>query len=153
MADDDTEVLLNFCNQYWEEIRHVENQRATLTNLIILIGSAIVGLMVQQGLSKEFLPLAILLILLGAYGTAITYKLYERYNFLQIRLEHYYVHIDELHPKAKFVDIKKLAEDEHKARFPKLVKLRVHWLWLALHASISLSGVVLIVIIMFRWTK
>jgi len=153
MADDDTEVLLNFCNRYWEEIRHVENQRATLTNLIILIASAIVGLMVQQGLSKAFLPLAILLVLLGMYGAAITYKLYERYHLLQTRLEHCYLHIDELHPRAKFVLIKRLAEDEHKTRFPKLIKLRVHWLWLTLHAAISLSGVAVIVIILFKSSK
>jgi len=49
---------------------------------------------------------------------AIRYKLYERYNFLQIRLERYYLHIDELHPKAKFVPIKKVAEDEHRTDSP-----------------------------------
>jgi hypothetical protein len=146
---DDREVLLNFCNQYWDEIRHVENQRATLTNLIILIASAIVGLMVQKGLSKGFLPLAILLILLGIYGAAITLKLYERYNFLQTRLEHFYRHIDELYPNAKFLHLRRVAEDEHKAQFPRLSKLKVHRLWLALHIAISLSGMVLAAVILF----
>src|SRR5207253_8645127 len=118
------------------------------TNLIILIASAIVGLMVQKGLSKGFLPLAILLILLGVYGAAVTLKLYERYNFLQTRLEHFYRHIDELHPNAKFLHVRNAAYDDHKAQFPRLAKLKVHRLWLALHIAISLSGAALIVIIL-----
>jgi hypothetical protein len=146
---DDSEVLLNFCNQYWDEIRHIENQRATLTNLIILIASAIVGLMVQKGLSRGFLPLAILLILLGIYGTAITLKLYERYNFLQTRLEHFYRRIDELHPNTKFLQIRGAAYDEHNVQFPRLVRLKVHRLWLALHIAISISGIVLVIVILF----
>ncbi|HEX8072546.1 MAG TPA: hypothetical protein VF546_21540 [Pyrinomonadaceae bacterium] len=146
---DDTEVLLNFCNQYLDEIRHIENQRAALTNIIILIGSAIVGLIVQKGLTRGFLMLAILLILLGIYGAGITLKLYERYNFFQARLEHCYRHIDELHPNAKFLHIRDVAYREHKSRFPRLVKLRVHRLWLAIHIAISLSGVALIVVILF----
>ena len=107
MTDNNTQVLLNFCNQYWDEIRHTENQRATSTNLIILITSAIVGLAVQKGLGKGFLPLAILLILLGVYGSAMTLKLYERYNFLQTRLEHFYRHIDALHPNINFLELRK----------------------------------------------
>jgi hypothetical protein len=150
---DDSDILLNFCNQYWDEIRHVENQRATLTNLVILIASAVVGLMVQQGLSRGFLPLTILLVLLGIYGTAITLKMYERYSFLQIRLDHYYHRIDELHPNAQFLQIKKTAEDEHKLHFRRLFGLRVHWLWIALHVAISLSGVALTLFILFTPPK
>jgi len=148
MVNDDTQVLLNFCDQYWDEIRHTENQRATLTNLIILIASAIVGLIVQKGLGRGFLPLAILLILLGVYGAAMTLKLYERYNFLQTRLEHFYRYIDELHPNSKFLHLRSAAEVEHKGQFPKLAKVRVHHLWLALHVAISVSGVVLLVVIL-----
>ena len=68
---DDTDVLLEFCKLNWEEIRHIENQRATLANLIIIIASAIVGLAVQQGLTRSFLPLIVLMILLGVYGIIV----------------------------------------------------------------------------------
>jgi hypothetical protein len=148
MPADDTDVLLNFCNQYWDEIRHTENQRATLTNLVILIASAIIGFGVQKGLSKPFLVLAILLILLGVYGAAMTLKLYERYNFLQTRLEHFYRQIDALHPNAQFQTLRNDAASEHKGAFPKLSSVRVHQLWLFLHLAISLVGAVLAVIIL-----
>lgn len=146
---DDTDVLLSLLNQYWDEIRHTENQRATLTNLIILIASAIIGLMVQKGLNKDFLPLAVLLILIGVYGTAMTLKLYERYSFIQTRLEHVYHHLEQLHPNTKILDIRKIASEEHEVQFPRLVKLRVHRLWLTLHIAISLSGIALVLVLLF----
>ena len=147
---DDTDVLLFFCDEYWEEIRHTENQRATLTNLIILIASAVLGLFVQWGLSRGFIPLAVLLILLGLYGAAITLKLYERYNFLQSRLYLFYDKIDGLHPNAEFLRLRADADARHKGHFPKLSKMRVHQLWLTIHVAISVAGVVLTVLILYR---
>lgn len=147
---DDTDVLLFFCNEYWEEIRHTENQRATLTNLIILIASAVLGLFVQWGLSKAFIPLAILLILLGLYGAAITLKLYERYNFLQNRLYLFYNKINDLHPNAEFLKLRADADAKHKEQFPKLSRMRVHQLWLTIHAAISIAGIVITILILYR---
>jgi hypothetical protein len=147
---EDTEVLLFFCGQYWEEIRHTEKQRETLTNLIILIAAAVIGLVGQKGLSRDFILLALLLVVLGLYGVAMTLKLYERYRFLQTRLYYWYDHIDSLHPDAKFLSLKTEADEEHKKQFPRLLKLRVHYLWLALHLLISVSGTILFVMIICK---
>lgn len=146
--NEDTEVLLFFCGQYWEEIRHTEKQRATLTNLIILIASVVLGLIGQKGLSRDFIAGAILLIILGLYGAITTQKFYERYRFLQARLYGWYDHIDKSHPDAQFLKLRDEADVRHKKEFPRLEQLHVHHLWLTLHIAIAISGIVLLVVIL-----
>ena len=69
---DETDVLLQLCNNEWEQSRHTEDQRATITNIILLIASVILGVVVQRGAQPEVLPLSILLIVLGIYGAVAT---------------------------------------------------------------------------------
>lgn len=146
---DDSEILLFFCGQHWEEIRHTETQRAALTNLIILIASGIFGLLLQKGLSRAFIPLAGLLIFLGLYGAITTYKLYERYRYLQNRLQHWYDHINELHPNAEIISLRRKADEEHRKRFPVFEKrVHVHQLWMLLHLVMCVSGITLLIVIL-----
>jgi hypothetical protein len=147
---EETEVLLFFCGQYWEEIRHTEKQRAMLANLIILIASGVLGLSLQQGLSRAVIPLAALMIVLGFYGAITTLKLHERYRFLQARLDHFYGHINQLHPKALFLELRAQADKEHKEEFPFLEWVHVYWLWLLIHILISLGGIILLAISISR---
>jgi len=138
---DDTEVLLAFVHEHWEEMRHAENQRSTITNIIIVIASLIIGLISQVGLAKGSIVLTLLLAVLGIYGVLITAKLYERHQFSQKRLDYWYTRIDELHPNAQFLSLRQKADDAHAKEFPKLVKFRVHRLWIALHSAIALLGI------------
>jgi hypothetical protein len=147
---EDTDVLLFFCGQYWEEIRHTEEQREKLTNLIILIAAATIGLVGQKGFSRDFILLAILLMVLGLYGMVTTKKLYERYSFLQARLYRWYDRIDYLHPNAQFLKLKSEADEEHKRQFQRLAKIHVHQLWLALHALVCISGLALLIMIFYK---
>lgn len=144
MAEGGSQVLLSLCDQYWEEIRHTENQRATLTNLVILVSSATLGFLVDRGPSAATYPLGGLLILLGGYGGAMTLKLYERFRFIQSRLDHLYRQLDELNPDARFLEWRANADNEHRLAFPRWSNVRVHHLWLALHLAIALAGIIVI---------
>ncbi|MBC8235498.1 hypothetical protein H8E77_38615 [bacterium] len=143
----DTDVLLKFCEQYWEEMRHIENQRATITNIIIVITSAIIGFIAQKGISSNLLPLTTLLIILGIYGALTVTKLYERHQFGQVRLNHWYKRIDELNPNAQFLQLRSVADAEHKTQHPRTERLKLHYFWLALHITITLLGIVITVFI------
>lgn len=148
---DDTDVLLMFCGQTKEESRHIEKQRATLTNLIIVIASAALGLIVRQGLTERSnIPLAVLLMWLGLFGTAATIKFYERYKFLQTRLDHWYIRIEELRPNAQYLQTRRTADEEHQRSRPWIFKLHVHWLWLALHGLIALFGGSILAVILIK---
>ena len=76
-----TDLLL----KYWEEERakgrQSENQRATITNYIILISSLIITVIAESDFKSDSWPLAILLIALGFFGFIITRKYYGRWKY------------------------------------------------------------------------
>jgi hypothetical protein len=146
--DADTEVLMKYCEGAWQEMRHIEEQRATMTNMIILISSAIIGYAAQQRLTLALIPVSALMIFLGIYGIVFTSKLYERHQLAQSSVTHWTKQIDKLHPKARLNKLGKIADDEHDTRFPKLSKLRLNRLWLTLHATIMVFGLALTVLIL-----
>ena len=148
---DDTEVLLAFVHENWEEMRHVENQRSTLTNIIVIIASLVVGLISQVGLNQGSILLTILLTILGTYGAVVTAKLYERHQFSQKRLDFWYPRIDELHSDSQLLSLRQMADDAHSQEFQRLAKMRVHHWWIALHSAIALLGLALTIYVLFRF--
>jgi len=138
---DDTDVLLKYCDETIQEMRHVENQRATIANMTIVISSVIIGYMAQQTLNLTMLPGSIIMIFLGAYGIIMTSKLYERHQFGRSRLDQWTKRIDKLHPKSDLIKLTSLADQEHDAQFPKLSKIRLNRLWIILHVTIMLVGI------------
>ena len=139
---DEVDILIKFCEEEWTQARQSENQRATMTNYIIIIAIAIFGLMVQMDLNTKALPLAILLVLIGTYGALVSMKLYERWLLHRRRARYWAKRIDELHPNAQLLQLKKAAIKDHEAKYPRLVRLHLNWLWITIHILIALFGVV-----------
>jgi len=144
--EDDTQVLIEFCKQCWVEAKQSEDQRATLTNIILGVASAVTVLIAQKGLAKDTLPLSVLLIVLGIYGAVASEKLYERHQMHSTRASVYRERIDELHPNAQLLVRRSEAFKRHDPNFPKLSKIRLHYLWLTLHSLIALAGLILTII-------
>ena len=140
---DDTDVLLKIYQEQWAQARQHENQRVTITNIVLLISSAIVGFITQQGVSPQMLPVAILLVIVGIFGAVACSKLYEVSELHFGRVRALYDRLNVLHPKTHLKKIKEDADLKHKSLFPKLTKLHVHQFWLALHLIIILFGIVL----------
>ena len=148
---DTTDALMGMIEENWNQIRHSEDQRATITNLIIVVVSVIQGVLTQTGFTKNVLPLTLLLIILGLYGIVVSAKLYERTQMLVNRARKYRHRLNELLPDAQLELLKKMADEEHFKRFPVMSqKIRLSRLWLALHAIIVVLGVVYSVIILIR---
>lgn len=148
---DTTDILMSMIEENWNQIRHSEDQRATITNLIIIIVSVIHGVLTQTGFTKNVLPLTLFLIILGLYGIVITAKLYERTQMLVNRARKYRHRLNELLPEAHVELLKKAADEEHFKRFPIISKkIRLSRLWLALHGMIVILGIIYSVIILIR---
>lgn len=147
---DDTELLIEFCKQSWADAKQSEDQRATLTNIILTVASAVIALIVQKGLTKDTIPLSIFLIVLGIYGGIASEKLYERHQMHIERGRAYRDEICELRPNAPIQTARNQADIKHKSKFPKLSKIRLHYLWLTLHVLITLTGLILCVMIIAR---
>lgn len=147
---DDTDVLLKMFDENWTQARHLENQRATITNLVVIIASAILGFIVQKGLSIEILPITILLIVLGVYGAVTSEKFHERIQLSINRALVFRNRIDELHPDSKLVQLNNEFETQHKKRFPRLSKIRLHYFWVYMHLAFSLGGLILTIIALLQ---
>jgi hypothetical protein len=144
---DDTDVLLKFYDQARTEMRHIEEQRATTTNMIIVIMSVIIGYTVQQKFSLSLIPLSLLIIGLGIYGVFITSKLYERHQLAQSRSEYWLKHIDKLHPKSNVLKLRAESDKEHNKKYAWSSKLHLNSLWISLHVIFIVIGIGMTILI------
>ena len=147
---DEANILLKFCENEWLQGRQSEDQRATMTNFIVIIAAAVLGFIVQMGFDTQALPLSILLIPLGAYGALVSAKLYERWHFSMRRARYWRKRINELYPDAQLLQLKEAADNEHKTKYNRFRRLRLNWLWLTLHILIALLGIVCSIVIIIR---
>lgn len=148
---DEIEILLRYCEEQWNHIRHLEDQRATFTNFVTVVTAGLLGFVVQQRLSKQSLPLTILVVILGITGAIASEKFYERYDLHKKHEEQWLSQINELVPQARLKELAKEASDKHNAEFSKmLVNLRVHHVWRIYHLLIALLGVAATAIIIAK---
>jgi hypothetical protein len=84
-----SDAVLAYWSEHRQQLRQSEGQRAVLTNYVLVIASALTGLIAQQKLALDTLPVAILMMLLGAYGAITVAKYHERaeYHLTQTRLD------------------------------------------------------------------
>jgi hypothetical protein len=111
------------------------------------VASIVIGLVVQSDMAREYLPLAILLIVLGIYGAITSEKLYERHQFHFERARVFRHKMLDLHPVTSLSEQRQEAGIKHTSKFPRLSKIHLHHLWLILHIGISLVGIILSLLI------
>ena len=145
------DVLISFYKERNTSARNSEAQRTNITNFVITISGALLALIGYIGFLIYTLPIAIIIVILGIYGAIMSAKLYERFQYHNSVAKSYERQINELCPR---VDIKLLirsARNEHKKRFPRLYDMRLNKLWLFLHISIIILGIICIFIIVFNF--
>ena len=150
MADSNgIEVLLHFCEDQYNWCRHTENQRSTMTNLIIMITAALLALIGYLGFEISSLLISVFLIILGISGVIMTLKYHERFR-LHLELAGQWANrIDELCPNAKLNLLAKQGFQKHEKSYAKLTNLQLHWFWVFIHILISLLGLASTVIIIY----
>jgi hypothetical protein len=136
---------LAFWAEHREQLRQSENQRATMTNFVIVIAAALAGVIVQLRLDPRSLPLSILIVLLGLYGALSSAKYHERaeYHLRQARaLTRALREAGAIPDAGALLDA---ARDEHYRRYPRLSRIRLHLLWTGFHLAVALFGLGLII--------
>jgi len=139
---DEKDFLLHMIQEQWAQARQSENQRATLSNFIIVIASAITAFLVKIKPGKEGISLSIFLIFLGAFGALICAKLYERFYLHVQRIGRMMERLDQLFPNAQVCHLEEIADKRHKKRFRITSKIRIHCLWMIIHITIMVIGLV-----------
>lgn len=143
---DSCDILLHMIQEQWAQARQSENQRAMMSNFIIVIAVGVFAFLAHTQPGLETMLLASLITVLGLFGAVVSAKLYERFNLHVHRVGRMMRRLDELSPDATLRTLEKEADSEHKHEFPVLSGVRLHWLWLMLHIGVSLTGVTYVVI-------
>ncbi len=146
---DHTDVLLRFFDEDWRQVRQEENQRTAFSNIVFLIASAVFGFLAQSGISRNSLPLTILLIVLGVFGGIASEKLYERSKLHMELAWAWRRRLFELHPEIEVDRMLSEAKEIHNRRFPRLLKLHLHHVWLTLDLAIAVAGIILTAVAVF----
>ena len=140
---DASEVLLKFSDEDWRQVRQSEDQRTAFSNIVLLIASAVLGFLAQHSLSRDTLPLTVLLIVLGVFGGFASEKLYERSKLHMELAWAWRRRLYELHPDIELDRLTAEAEEVHRKRFPRLFSLHLHLVWLTLDLAIAVAGIIL----------
>jgi hypothetical protein len=145
------EFLLKLLEEEWAQARQSEDQRAIMTNLLILIASATIGFLAEKGFTETSLPLAILLMVVGGVGALASAKYYERHQFHIKRAQAWRGELNELYEpysNIEFDKVRKGAKAEHNAEHRIFSKVPLHYIWVVLHLLIVGAGIVSMVIIL-----
>jgi hypothetical protein len=145
-----SDAVLAYWSEHRQQSRQSEDQRAVLTNYVLVIASALTGFIAQQKLALDTLPVAILMVVLGAYGAITVVKYHERAEY----------HLTQARALTKtLTDLGALPEDtarldeyrqRHYDKYPRLRRVRLHLLWTGLHTAIAAGGLVLAIVILAK---
>jgi hypothetical protein len=78
-SSDYTDVLLNEIDRQWSQAKQSEDQRAALSNFIVVIAVAGQGFIVDRDFPRRALVVAVALAVLGLFGAIASAKYYERF--------------------------------------------------------------------------
>lgn len=137
---DSSDVLLELWKDQRDQMRQLENQRATLTNIVILVVAAGLGFTTQRGLGPSMLAVTLPMTLLGSYGALACMKYRERHALHDAQALSLRKRLSDLHPSIAIDSEWADTYRRQQARFPKLFRLRLYALWVALHLGIVLLG-------------
>ncbi|MER5526885.1 hypothetical protein ABT075_20170 [Streptomyces sp. NPDC002677] len=140
---DDSDVLIEFWKSQCDQARQVENQRAVLTNIVILVAAAGLGFIAQQGLRPSVLVVTVPMTLLGLYGALACMKYRERNALHNAQAVSLRKKLDAMHPTVSIGVAWAEVQRDQQAKFPRLFRVRLFMLWVALHTGIAMVGCLL----------
>jgi hypothetical protein len=140
MGTDSGELLLRTVEMYWAEIHHIEEQREKHVNIVLLVSTAILGLVFQDGLLAKEWPFVAVVILLGVYGMVFVQKMFERYCHMQTRKDYVYEAFDKMYPDCGYMDLRRKANSDHFSKFWIFSRVKVNLLWQVIPFGIVCFG-------------
>jgi hypothetical protein len=145
---DETDVLVQQWLSRWEQIRHLESQRATMTNMILILASAGIGYVAQKRIEPRLLTVSGALIVLGMFGALASAKYYERFKLHLREARVIRQKIDERFPLLELSELADITWHQHTLEFSRLARIPLYGLWIALHVGITLAGLLITSIIL-----
>ena len=137
----DVDVLLQSWREQRDQARQSENQRAVMTNIVLVLSSAGLGLIAQHGVyDRAMLIVSVSLIVLGGYGALTSLKYRERHELHITQARAMWRRLDALYPDLHLEEDWAASRARHRERYKVLYDLRLGYMWAALHAAIAITG-------------
>ena len=152
-ARKDGDAVLAYWKEHREQLRQSENQRAVLTNYVLVIAAAVSGLIVQQRFSQRTLPLSVLIVVVGLYGAIAVAKYHERADYHLSQARALTQALIEAGALANHDNVLDEFRATHYHKYPRLHRLRLNWLWIGLHFGIAVYGVALLIVTLLVLTR
>jgi len=149
---DCSDILWNLYQEHCTWERHHESQRATATNVLVIVTAGILSVIAfDKEINNIDLPLTIFMTLQGIFGTLFTAKHYERFCMHQERANQYRNALDTMFPSCQIKILREMADIKIQKKFPILYTIRLHTLWNGIHILISVFGFILTLGIILEW--
>jgi uncharacterized membrane protein YidH (DUF202 family) len=149
---DKVEVLLDLYNEHCDWERHHENQRSSVTSILIAVAAGILGVVTFDGhINIIDVPLTSFLIILGCFGALFSAKQYNRFTQHQERANKIREALDTFMPDAKILKLRNDADEKSKKKNLIISKMRLHHFWNTLHILIALIGAILTLGACLNW--
>lgn len=141
------ETLLRLIEDAKTMARHVEEQRATMTNFLITISGLLVAVVAQQRFAPSTLIISLLIVALGLFGISVSFKYAQHFHYHYSLSKFYQERLHQLTPDAQIMEVKSKAIEKNLQNYPVLRKrLSIVYMWLFLHGSICVIGIACIVL-------
>lgn len=140
------QYLLEMATQNLEYSRHYENQRQGVANTAIPLTAILLAVVaIDQAVTRLDLIPSLFIVVIGLHGILMSLRYEERFDFHYSRFS---VLRNELDKKLKvsIQTLNQVADREHFAKFPRVSKLKLRYLWLGLHATVVVMGATLFVV-------
>ena len=144
---DDKDVLLAMFKHYMDQGLYHQSQRATTTNIILILSGLAIGLInLDKNLEgPDDVSAAVSLIILGLFGYMWSKKYHERYAYYLQRARGYRDALNRsLPPNIDMKEINRWADYATKQEYGRIHRLRVWRLWTTLYMLIAVSGAVIL---------
>jgi Ca2+/Na+ antiporter len=149
MSENQNSIMICLYQEHLNQARHQENQRSTMSNLILIICSALLAAVtLDKDLSLTDLPLTLFLFSLGVYGAVFSAKYYERFKLHYERSRIVRKQLEKIINSIDNKETQKAADIKTRKQFPIMFSLRLYWLWIILMLIISVVGLGLTVAIL-----
>ena len=143
---DDKESLWNMLKEEYTHARQHQTQRATMTTIVIVVASALTGLITfDDSIGQGDIAPSIVVIALGTFGVLFSLKFQERYACHRKRAYALRDRLDTLQPELKFSQIEDSSDAKHRKSSPVLSRVSLRYFWIVLHLVITGIGVVLLI--------
>ncbi|CAA6818801.1 MAG: Unknown protein [uncultured Thiotrichaceae bacterium] len=147
MTDYKEEIFIQLYSEHSAWSRHQESQRANISNLILTMtamGIALIGY--DDVIEKSDLPFSVFILLLGFFGLVFIHKYYVQFKYHDSRVEAYKSMLNESLESTDILKIEKESDRKAKENHKLFTKIRVNYIWIAIHSLISLAGLILTIL-------